>query len=71
MPSRANEPVQITVVRGEEINFRGAAIVQKNGQELPITEQMIQRALEHMVREWESAYMHATVNPGSPFGPKG
>ncbi len=38
------------------IDFHGAAIVRENGEEIPITEAMIQRALTQLIRDWEVAY---------------
>jgi len=38
------------------IDFHGAAIVGENGEEIPITEAMIQRALAQLIKDWEIAY---------------
>jgi len=36
-------------------HLRGAAIIDANGKEKPITEQMIQTACKKLIRDWESS----------------
>ena len=41
---------------GQEPDFHGAAIIDEQGREIPITESMIQRAIEQLDRCWQAPY---------------
>ena len=38
-----------------QTNFHGACIVTESGQEIPITEQMLQKAFNELINVWEKA----------------
>ena len=42
----------------EQIDFHGASIIDQNGQEKPITEEMIQKAFSALIKAWEHNHDH-------------
>ena len=56
METTKTRPTGKPIRQAPPIDFHGAAIVGANGEEVPITESMIQRALAQLIRDWEVAY---------------
>lgn len=44
----AQKPEQQTEEQSQEVDFHGAAIIDAKGREIPITEEMIQKACEEL-----------------------
>ena len=65
METTKTRPTVKIVRQAPAIDFHGAAIVAENGEEIPITEAMIQRALAQLIRDWEVAY-----GPETPYNKK-
>lgn len=49
------EPVTRQTDQPYEIDFHGASIINERGEEIPITEAMVQQALEIYIKQWEMA----------------
>ncbi|WP_455196322.1 PA1571 family protein [Kaarinaea lacus] len=39
-------------------NFHGACIITESGKEIPITEQMLQKAFADLIKPWEQSRQH-------------
>ena len=43
-------------VQPPEIDFHGASIINERGEEIPITEKMVQQACKIFIQQWETAH---------------
>jgi hypothetical protein len=41
-----------------DANFHGACIITESGKEIPITEQMLQKAFADLIKLWEQSRQH-------------
>jgi len=42
------------------VDFHGATVINEAGEEIPITEQMIQYACRQLIHQWEQFHPHGT-----------
>jgi len=43
------------------IDFHGATVINTAGEEIPITEQMVQQACRQLIQLWEQFYQHNSI----------
>ena len=54
MLSKTDAKYATAVPNATQSNLHGASLVDKNGRETPITEEMIQSAFQYYIKAWES-----------------